>query len=68
MVVYWISEFGRVVITYDGFVYRGHFLSFSTTEDDTKPFNINFSFEFKITQVFNIGKVLEQQFKNKLGI
>ena len=60
-----IDSVGRVVITYDGFIYRGHFISFTITENDEKPFNINFSFEFKVTQMLNIGNVLQQQFFNK---
>jgi hypothetical protein len=54
-----IDSVGRVVITYDGFVYRGHFTSFSITENDDKPFNISFSFEFEISQLINIGSALQ---------
>jgi hypothetical protein len=63
-----IDSIGRVAMTYDGYIYRGSFLSFNSTETEEKPFNISFSFEFKVTQKIDIGNLLQNQFltKNKL--
>jgi hypothetical protein len=54
-----IDSVGRVVITYDNFVYRGQFLSLSITENDEKPFNVTFSFDYKISQTLNLGNVIQ---------
>jgi hypothetical protein len=48
-----IGSIGRVSITYNGFIYKGHFTSFSLTENEATPFNVDFSFEFKVTKTFN---------------
>lgn len=53
-----IDSVGRVVIIYDNYIYRGHFLSLTISENDEKQFNINFSFEYKITQNINLGNVI----------
>ena len=52
-----INSVGRVTITYNGFLYKGHFISFSCTENDSSPFNVDFNFEFKVTRTFNVGQV-----------
>jgi len=52
-----IESIGRVVITYNGFVYKGHFLSFSWSENDSTPFNIDYSFDFKITNTFDSNSI-----------
>ena len=49
-----IDSVGRVVITYDEFIYRGSFDSFSLTETAEKPFNLEFSFDFRVTETYNI--------------
>jgi hypothetical protein len=56
-----IDSVGKMLIVYDGFLYRGSFESFSINELADKPFNLEFSFDFKITsktstqqQSFNI--------------
>lgn len=50
-----IQSIGRVVITYDGVVYRGSFDTLSITEGQERPFNFDFSLEFKVTQHTNLG-------------
>ena len=52
-----INSVGRVVISYDGFMYKGHFINFSFTENDMSPFNVDFSFEFKVTRTFSSNQV-----------
>ena len=63
-----IDSIGRVVLTYDGFVYRGHFISFSTTENDQYPFNIDFSFEFKVTQTIDTGLTAYNQIAKNISL
>jgi hypothetical protein len=48
-----IDSVGRVIIYYNDFVYKGHFTSFSVSENDTNPFNVDFTFEFKVTKTFS---------------
>ena len=45
-----IESVGRVILTYDDTVYKGSFESFSVTETEEKPFNLEFSFDYKITK------------------
>ena len=54
-----IDSVGRVVLSYNAYIYRGHFTSFSTTENDSMPFNMDFSFEFKVTSTFSIDYATE---------
>jgi len=44
-----IDSVGRVLITYDGSIYKGSFESLTINETDEKPFNFDFNFEYKIT-------------------
>jgi len=48
-----INSIGRVTITYNNFIYQGHFTSFSLTENDTSPFTVDYNFEFKVTKIFD---------------
>jgi hypothetical protein len=61
-----IETLGRVIISYDGFVYKGHFTNFSTTENEATPFNIDFNFEYKISRTFSIDQVLESGILNRV--
>ncbi len=57
-----IDSVGRVVITYNNFMYRGHFTSFTFTENDGNPFNVDFSFEFKVTKTFDVSQTTGNSF------
>jgi len=48
-----LESVGRVLITYDEILYVGFFESFSLNEAAEKPFNLNFSFDFKVTKHFD---------------
>jgi len=61
-----INSVGRVVITYDAFIYRGSFDSFSLTETQEKPFNLEFSFEFKVTQTISTKGLSNSIMRNVL--
>lgn len=52
-----IDYVGRVVLSYNAFIYRGHFTSFSITETDTSPFNLDFNFEYKVTKTFSLDYI-----------
>ncbi|MDD5649715.1 MAG: hypothetical protein PHF86_04745 [Candidatus Nanoarchaeia archaeon] len=52
-----IETIGRVILSYNEFIYRGHFTSFSVSENESMPFNIDFNFEYKVTQTFDINRV-----------
>lgn len=52
-----IDSVGRVSLTYNGYIYRGYFMSLSVTENDTSPFNVDFNFEFKVFDTFNSGNI-----------
>ncbi|MDD5649584.1 MAG: hypothetical protein PHF86_04090 [Candidatus Nanoarchaeia archaeon] len=52
-----IESVGRVVLNYNGFLYRGHFIAFSLSENDAMPFNLDFTFEFKVTKTFNVEQI-----------
>jgi hypothetical protein len=54
-----VDSIGRVVISYDGFVYKGHFTNFSWSENEMNPFNVDFTFEFKVTRTFSVDQVNE---------
>lgn len=62
-----IDFVGRVVITYDGYIYRGSFESFSISEAQEKPHNVEFNFEFKVTQIYNIGGASNKIMQNYLA-
>lgn len=49
-----MQSVGRVVITFNGYIYRGSFENLTITETQERPFNLEFSFEFKVTRTFNI--------------
>jgi len=51
-----IDSVGSVIIGYDEFIYKGHFISFSVTENEVSPFNIDYSFEYRITRTFDSNK------------
>lgn len=48
-----IDSVGRVKISYNEFMYTGHFSSLSITENDSSPFNVDFSFEFRVFNTFD---------------
>jgi hypothetical protein len=56
-----INSIGRVVITYNGFIYRGHFTGFTYSINETRQFNADFSFDFKVTQTLDIGQLLSKR-------
>lgn len=58
-----IESVGRVVLSYNGFLYRGHFTTFAISENDSTPFNLDFNFEFKATNTFNIEQIQESTLK-----
>lgn len=60
----YIESVGRVTITYDNFVYRGSFESFSLNEVQEKPFNYEFSFEYKVTRMIDVRGVGNQIMQN----
>lgn len=61
-----IDSIGRVIISYNGFIYKGHFISFSFTENETSPFNVDFAFEFKVTKTFSLDQVNESSILNRI--
>jgi len=61
-----IESVGRVIIVYDDFLYRGSFESFQLNEASDKPFQLDFSFDFKVTRIFNIRGVSENLMNNIL--
>jgi hypothetical protein len=48
-----INSIGRVVLNYNDFMYEGHFINFSLSENDASPFIVDFNFEFKVTKTFD---------------
>ena len=59
-----INSVGNVLITYDGCLFKGNFLNFNINENDSKPFNYDFSFEFKVVNVKDTNKLLEEEKPN----
>ena len=53
---------GFVVMNYDNAIYNGYFESFNITENDQKPFELEYDFTFKVTKEVYPGRV--QSFKN----
>jgi hypothetical protein len=45
-----IESVGRVLLIYNEIIYKGSFDSFTVTEADDKPFNLEFSFDYKVTK------------------
>jgi hypothetical protein len=48
-----IESVGRVHIVYDEVLYIGSFDSFTLNEAAEKPFNLNFTFDFRVTKFFD---------------
>jgi len=63
-----INSVGRVIITYDGTIYRGNFNSFNFNESDTQPFFYDYSFEYKVTDMSEPGNTIYnyQNFTNSI--
>lgn len=60
-----ITTVGRVLIVYDGFIFQGSFQTFSITESEEKPYNYDFTLDYKVTKIFNIrGANTEAIMKN----
>jgi hypothetical protein len=55
-----INSVGRVILNYNGFIYEGHFTNFSVAENEVMPFNLDFTFEYKVTKTFNVGQINEE--------
>jgi len=49
-----IKSVGRVIIAYDNIIYKGSFDSFSLSENDQKPFNIEFNYQFVISDTIDV--------------
>lgn len=49
-----IKTVGRVIISYDDMIYRGSFDSMNINENDEKPFNLTFSFQFTISNTVDV--------------
>lgn len=45
-----LESIGRVLMIYDKIIYRGSFDSFNLNEVDTSPFNLEFTFDFRVTK------------------
>lgn len=63
-----IDSVGRVSISYDNFIYKGHFLNLTISENDSSPFNLDFSFEFKITKTFDSLEYDKTQSESRYNI
>lgn len=61
-----IDSVGRVLIIYDGYLYRGSFESFTLGETADRPFNLTFTFDFKVTETFNVRGVSQTIMNNIL--
>lgn len=57
-----IESVGRVLITYDGYIYRGSFETLTITETAENPFSLDFSYDFKITEIMDMGTLMYNQF------
>jgi len=49
-----IKSVGRVIIAYDNIIYKGSFDTFVLTENDQKPFNIDFNYQFVISETIDV--------------
>lgn len=63
-----IDSVGRVVMSYNGFIYKGHFTNFTVSENEAMPFNLDFTFEFKVTSTFDIGLVNEEEILRRINV
>jgi hypothetical protein len=63
-----IKSIGRVIIVYDSVLYRGSFENFNISETDDKPFNIAFSFDFKITKGIDLRGLSNPILQQQIGI
>lgn len=57
-----LSTLGSIYIYYDNILYIGSFDSFNVTEDDTRPFTLDYSFEFSVRAAFLLDRPTEQGF------
>ena len=60
-----LSVVGTVYIYYDNILYLGSFDSFNVTEDDTKPFTLEYSFDFTVRATFLLDNPPEQIRRNQ---
>jgi len=51
-----LSMLGSIYIYYDNILYIGSFSSFNLSEEDTKPFTANYSFEFTVRAAFVLDR------------
>lgn len=49
-----IKSVGRVIIAYDDVIYKGSFDSFTVNEVDSKPFNLDFNFQFTVSKTIDV--------------
>lgn len=61
-----IDTIGRVIISYNGYVYKGHFVNFSISESEVNPFNVDFTFEYKVTRTFSIDQLNESSILSRI--
>ena len=57
-----LSLLGSIYLYYDNILYLGSFDSFNITEDDTKAFTLNYTFEFVVRAAFLLDRPSEQGF------
>ena len=57
-----LSLVGSVYLYYDNIIYIGSFDTFNITEDDTKPFSLDYSFEFTVRAAFLLDRPNEPGF------
>lgn len=55
-----LATLGSIYLYYDNILYIGSFDTFNVTEDDTKPFTLDYSFEFSVRAVFLLDTSNEQ--------
>ena len=63
-----IESVGRVSISYDNFIYKGHFINLTISENDSSPFNLDFSFEFRISKTFDSFEYNKSQNESRYNI
>lgn len=49
-----IESVGRVIIVYDDVIYRGSFDNLSVIESDANPFNLQFNFQFTVSEKIDV--------------
>lgn len=57
-----LSLVGSVYLYYDAILYIGSFDSFTISEDDSKPFSLEYTFEFTVRAAFLLDRPTEQGF------